>query len=71
MDGSLVIIRLAPADYHRYHFPLAECHLTPRLTVIIVQLTHLLCAKWLKYFCLNKGLTIVTNPVFGNVIMAK
>jgi phosphatidylserine decarboxylase len=24
MDGSLVIIRLAPADYHRYHFPLAE-----------------------------------------------
>jgi phosphatidylserine decarboxylase len=24
MDGSLVIIRLAPADYHRYHFPLSE-----------------------------------------------
>ena len=23
IDGSLVIIRLAPADYHRYHFPLS------------------------------------------------
>jgi hypothetical protein len=46
MDGSLVIIRLAPADYHRYHFPLAEMyHLTPRLTVIIIQLTHLFLCK--------------------------
>lgn len=73
MDGSLVIIRLAPADYHRYHFPLSG-NVSPNTKIDgdYYSVNPLALRKMTEIFCLNKReYTTVTNPVFGNVVMAE
>lgn len=73
MDGSLVIIRLAPADYHRYHFPLSgNVSSNTKIDGDYYSVNPLALRKMTEIFCLNKReYTVVTNPVFGNVIMAE
>jgi phosphatidylserine decarboxylase len=73
MDGSLVIIRLAPADYHRYHFPLSGS-VSPNTKIDgnYYSVNPLALRKMTEIFCLNKReYTVVTNPLFGNVVMAE
>ena len=73
LDGTLVIIRLAPPDYHRFHFPISGS--VSAATLIdgdYYSVNPLALRKRTEIFCLNKReYTIVTNPLFGEVIMAE
>jgi len=73
IDGSLVIIRLAPFDYHRFHFPISgKVSSTARIDGDYYSVNPLALRKIIKIFCLNKReYTIISNPLFGNVVMAE
>ena len=72
-DGTLVIIRLAPFDYHRFHFPISGS-LSP-ITWIdgdYYSVNPLALRKMTEIFCQNKReFTIISNPLFGDVVMAE
>lgn len=72
-DGTLVIIRLAPADYHRYHFPLdGEISKETKIDGHYYSVSPLALRKRMEIFCLNKReYTVIENPVFGKVIMSE
>ncbi|SEA17065.1 phosphatidylserine decarboxylase [Flavobacterium gillisiae] len=73
IDGSLVIIRLAPADYHRYHFPVSGS-VSPNTKIDgdYYSVNPLALRKMTEIFCLNKReYSVVSNPVFGDVVMAE
>ncbi len=72
-DGALLIIRLAPADYHRFHFPVSG-NLSPNKTIEgdYYSVNPFALRKKAEIFCLNKReYTIISNPLFGDVIMAE
>jgi len=73
LDGSLVIIRLAPPDYHRFHFPI-DGSVTPitRIDGDYYSVNPLALRKMTEIFCLNKReYTVISNPLFGDVVMAE
>lgn len=73
LDGSLVIIRLAPFDYHRFHFPISGSvsHIT-RIDGDYYSVNPLALRKMTEIFCLNKReFTIISNPLFGDVVMTE
>ncbi|MFB6341391.1 phosphatidylserine decarboxylase [Saccharicrinis sp. FJH62] len=72
-DGSLLIIRLAPVDYHRFHFPVSG-NLSPgkKIDGDYYSVNPLALRKMVNIFFLNKReYTIISNPLFGDVIMAE
>lgn len=72
-NGALFIIRLAPVDYHRFHFPVSG-NLTPDKKVegYYYSVNPFALRKKAEIFCLNKReYTILSNPLFGDVIMAE
>jgi len=72
-DGTVVIIRLAPFDYHRFHFPISGS-LSPstRIDGSYYSVNPLALRKMTEIFCLNKReLTIISNPMFGEVAMVE
>jgi phosphatidylserine decarboxylase len=72
-DGSLLIIRLAPMDYHRFHFPVSG-KVSPNTQIDgdYYSVNPLALRKKAEIFCLNKReYTIVSNPVFGDVVVAE
>jgi phosphatidylserine decarboxylase len=72
-DGTLIIIRLAPVDYHRFHFPVSG-NLTPNKKIEgdYYSVNPFALRKKAEIFCLNKReYTILSNPLFGDVIMAE
>ncbi len=72
-DGSLVVIRLAPYDYHRFHFPVSGS-VSPiiRINGDYYSVNPLALHKMAEIFCLNKReYVIISTPVFGDVIMAE
>ena len=73
IDGSLVIIRLAPFDYHRFHFPVSGCASSiSRIDGDYYSVNPIALRKMAEIFCLNKReFTIISNPLFGNVVMAE
>ena len=73
MDGTLVIVRLAPVDYHRYHFPVGgKISQNFKIDGDYYSVNPLALRKRMEIFCLNKReYTIITNPLFGDVIMAE
>lgn len=73
LNGALVIVRLAPADYHRYHFPIGgEVSENYKIDGDLYSVNPLALRKRMEIFCLNKReYTIVSNPLFGDVIMAE
>ena len=73
LDGTLVIIRLAPPDYHRFHFPISGS-VSPitRINGDYYSVNPLALRKMAEIFCLNKReFTIIRNPLFGDVVMAE
>ena len=69
--GSCVISRLAPVDYHRFHFP---CSGIPQKTQLIsgslFSVHPLALAKSLKIFGENKRcVTILDSEVFGKIAL--
>ncbi|OQX77224.1 MAG: phosphatidylserine decarboxylase [Bacteroidetes bacterium 4484_276] len=73
LDGSLIIVRLAPNDYHRFHFPVGG-NISP-ITPIdggYYSVNPIALRKKAEIFCLNKReFVIISNPLFGNVVMAE
>ncbi len=73
IDGALVIIRLAPPDYHRYHFPIRGS-VSPNTLIDghYYSVNPIALRKKAEIFWLNKReYTVVTNPLFGDVVMAE
>jgi phosphatidylserine decarboxylase len=72
-DGALLIIRLAPMDYHRFHFPVSG-NISPNKKIDgdYYSVNPLALRKKAEIFCLNKReYSILSNPVFGDVVMAE
>lgn len=72
-DGALLIIRLAPTDYHRFHFPVSG-NVTPytKIEGDYYSVNPFALRKKAEIFCLNKReYTILSNPLFGDVIIAE
>jgi phosphatidylserine decarboxylase len=72
-DGALLIIRLAPVDYHRFHFPV-NGNLTQDIKIDgdYYSVNPFALRKKAEIFCLNKReYTILSSPLFSDVIMAE
>jgi phosphatidylserine decarboxylase len=72
-DGSLLIIRLAPADYHRFHFPVSG-NVSPNKKIDgdYYSVNPFALRKMAEIFCLNKReYTILSNPLFGDVVIVE
>ena len=72
-DGALLIIRLAPVDYHRFHFPVSG-NVSPNKKIDgdYYSVNPFALRKKAEIFCLNKReYTILSNPLFGDVVMAE
>ncbi|NPA36644.1 MAG: phosphatidylserine decarboxylase [Chlorobi bacterium] len=72
-DGIMAIVRLAPPDYHRYHFPV-----TGRITKYVkikgdyYSVSPLALRKIAEIFCMNeREYTIISTKQFGDVAMAE
>jgi phosphatidylserine decarboxylase len=73
LDGTLVIIRLAPFDYHRFHFPVSgSVSPVARIEGDYYSVNPLALRKMTEIFCLNKReFAIISNPMFGDVVMCE
>ena len=71
--GACVISRLAPVDYHRFHFPCGGIPQKPQLVNGSLYSVHpLALAKSLKIFGENKRcVTILDSEVFGKVALVE
>lgn len=72
-NGSLIIVRLAPYDYHRFHFPVSGYVSQPTLIEgDLYSVNPIALRQMVEIFFLNKReyLSIVTHN-FGDVIMAE
>ncbi|MCH2175263.1 MAG: archaetidylserine decarboxylase [Lentisphaeria bacterium] len=66
-DGALAILRLCPADYHRYHFPY-EGQITRQLEIpgAYHSVNPIAIALGIDVFCENKrSYTLIKNPDIG------
>ncbi|MDA3854508.1 MAG: phosphatidylserine decarboxylase [Bacteroidales bacterium] len=73
LDGTIVIIRLAPPDYHRFHFPISgSVAPSTQIDGDYYSVNPIALRQKTELFCLNKReYTIITNPLFGDVVMAE
>ncbi|MCF8366524.1 MAG: phosphatidylserine decarboxylase [Bacteroidales bacterium] len=72
-DGSMLIIRLAPSDYHRFHFPVGG-KVSPlvRIDGFYYSVNPIALRKKAEIFFLNKReYVIISNPQFGDMLMAE
>ena len=72
-DGTLLIIRLAPMDYHRFHFPVSgNSSPNKKIDGDYYSVNPYALRKMAEIFCLNKReYTILSNPLFGDVVVAE
>ena len=72
-QGSAVISRLCPADYHRFHFPCNGRMLESRIiSGSYHSVNPIALALGLNIFCENKRqYWIFENPIFGKVVMVE
>lgn len=72
-DGTLLIIRLAPADYHRFHFPISgNASPNKKIEAYYHSVNLIALREKAEIFCLNKReYTILSNPLFGDIVMAE
>ena len=72
-DGSLIIVRLCPTDYHRYHFPVKGTVINDvKIEGDYYSVSPIALKKKIEIICQNKReySEIQTNN-FGNVIMSE
>jgi phosphatidylserine decarboxylase len=71
--GSLVISRLCPVDYHRFHFPVSGTPGEPRLiNGWLYSVSPIALRRNLAYLWENKRVvTIVESPAFGRVAICE
>ena len=72
-DGALLVIRLAPVDYHRFHFPVSGILTSnKKIEGDYYSVNPFALRKKAEILCLNKReYTILSNPSFGEVVMAE
>ena len=71
--GSMLISRLCPVDYHRFHFPVAGTPGEPRLIKgFLYSVSPIALRRKLDYLWQNKRMvTLVQSPVFGQVAVCE
>ena len=69
-QGTLVISRLCPTDYHRFHFPAAGNASSPRrISGHLYSVSPIALRRQLNYFWENERvLTEVDSPTFGKIL---
>jgi len=70
-DGAMVMSRLCPVDYHRFHFPVAGVTDAPRLiNGPLYSVNPIALRKNIHIFTENKrAVTRIESPEFGTVLM--
>jgi phosphatidylserine decarboxylase len=73
IHGSMVIVRLAPPDYHRFHFPVnGTVSPITRIDGSYYSVNPIALREMSEILLLNKRVyVVISNPLFGNVIMAE
>lgn len=71
--GSLLISRLCPVDYHRFHFPVGGRATEPRLiNGFLYSVSPIALRRNLAYLWENKRMvTLVESPAFGRVAVCE
>ena len=72
-DGSLILLRLCPTDYHRYHFPLSGT-VSPEVIINgdLFSVSPIALRDMADVFLVNKrNYIILANRRFGDVIMSE
>ena len=69
--GSMLISRLCPVDYHRFHFPVNGLPSEPKLiNGYLYSVSPIALRKNINYLVENKRmLTLIDSPEFGSVAM--
>ena len=69
--GSMVLSRLCPVDYHRYHFPVGGLATEPRLVNgWLYSVSPIALRQNIRIFTENKrAITRIESPEFGTVLM--
>lgn len=70
-DGAMAIVRLAPADYHRYHFPLpGVASASHKINGYYFSVSPLALRQSLQSFCENKReYCTLSTETYGDVLM--
>lgn len=73
-DGAMIVFRLAPPDYHRYHFPVSGITSASNTKIEgdYYSVNPLALREKAEIFCLNKReYGIIKSPNFGEVVMVE
>ncbi len=73
-EGSMIVFRLAPPDYHRYHFPVSGMTSSSNIKIDgdYYSVNPLALRKKAEIFWLNKReYGVIQTPLFGNVVMVE
>ncbi len=72
-DGSMIVIRLAPYDYHRFHFPVSgKVSPVVKIKGYYYSVNPIALRKMADIFCMNKREYVtISNPEFGDMIMVE
>lgn len=73
-EGSMIVFRLAPPDYHRYHFPVSGETFASNIKIDgdYYSVNPLALRKKAEIFWLNKReYGVIKSPVFGDVVMVE
>lgn len=69
--GSMLISRLCPSDYHRFHFPASGIPAEARLVNgWLYSVSPIALRRNIRYLVMNKRfITLIDTPEFGNIAM--
>lgn len=70
-EGSIVLSRLCPVDYHRFHFPVSGVPGEPKLiNGPLYSVNPIALKRNIHYLTQNKrAVTMIESPEFGRVVM--
>ncbi|MEZ5197638.1 MAG: phosphatidylserine decarboxylase [Bacteroidales bacterium] len=73
LNGSLMLFRLCPVDYHRFHFPVSGVASEPTyIDGDYYSVNPIAIKEIIEIFCLNKRQYVqISTKDFGDVIMAE
>jgi len=71
--GTMMLFRLCPTDYHRYHFPVAGIiEKSKKIDGAYYSVSPIAIKKIVELFCLNKReYTLLETQEFGDVLMSE
>ncbi len=72
-QGSMMLFRLCPTDYHRYHFPVSGIiEQSKKIEGDYYSVSPIAIKKIVELFCLNKReYTLIKTEQFGDVVMSE